>query len=236
MLYRGFSTQEELDAQYNLRESVPDFPGYEEFYTEQSRKTREQLECMLDIPFGPTLAERLDILPLKSCVRQSRAAVAWLYRSAESFGGDRTRIYVSGHSAGGHLTAMLALTKWEGDYGLPIDIINGGCTISGLFDLAPFPYTYLQPKLQLTWGKVLRNSPILHIPDEAPQLLVTYGDKETPELRRQSDDFLGAWKAKGLQGDYLPQPDKDHFAAIEGFLDADSPLCAAILRQIGVQS
>ena len=63
MLYRGFSTQEELDAQYNLRESVPDFPGYEEFYTEQSRKTREQLECMLDIPFGPTLAERLDIFP-----------------------------------------------------------------------------------------------------------------------------------------------------------------------------
>ncbi|MDQ3922506.1 MAG: alpha/beta hydrolase, partial [Actinomycetota bacterium] len=85
-------------------------------------------------------------------------------------------------------------------------------------------------------GEVLRNSPILHIPDEAPPLLVTYGDKETPELRRQSDDFLGAWKAKGLQGDYLPQPDKDHFAAIEGFLDADSSLCAAILRQIGVQS
>jgi arylformamidase len=286
VLYRGFSSQEELDEQYNLRESVPDFPSYAQFYEEQSQKTREQLECLLDVPFGPTLAEHLDIFPaaqpeapilvyihggywhtfsskefsfvargpvstgvttvvtnyalcpkvtIEEIVRQSRAAIAWLYKNVESFGGDRTRIYVSGHSAGGHLTAMLALTDWEGDYGLPADIIKGGCTISGLFDLAPFPYTYLQPKLQLTWGEVLRNSPILHIPDEAPPLLVTYGDEETPELRRQSDDFLAAWKTRGLQGDYLPQPNKDHFSAIDGFLDASSPLCAAILRQMGVR-
>jgi arylformamidase len=285
LLYRGFSTQEELDAQYNLRESVPDFPGYARFYVEQSQKTREQLECRLDVPFGPTLDEHLDIFPaagqeapvlvfihggywhtfsskefsfvargpvsagvttvvtnyalcpkvtIEEIVRQSRAAVAWLYQNAANFGADRTRIYVSGHSAGGHLTAMLALTDWEGDYGLPTDVVKGGCAISGLFDLAPFPYTYLQPKLQLTWGEVLRNSPILHIPDEAPPLLVTYGDEETPELRRQSDDFLAAWKERGLQGEHLPQPGKDHFSAIDGFLDAGSPLCTAILRQMGI--
>ena len=58
MLYRGFSTQEELDEQYNLREAVPDFPVYERFYKEQSEKTREQLECRLDVLFGPTLDER----------------------------------------------------------------------------------------------------------------------------------------------------------------------------------
>ncbi len=63
VLYRDFSTQEELDEQYNLRESVPDFPAYERFYKEQSKKTREQLECQLDVPFGPTLDERLDIFP-----------------------------------------------------------------------------------------------------------------------------------------------------------------------------
>ena len=63
MLYRGFSSQEELDEQYNLRESVPDFPAYERFYEEQSEKTREQLECQLDVPFGPTLDEHLDIFP-----------------------------------------------------------------------------------------------------------------------------------------------------------------------------
>ncbi len=287
MLYRGFSTQEELDVQYNLRESVPDFPYYMEFFVKQSRKTREQLHCRLDVPFGPTLAEHLDIFPgarpeapilifihggywhtlsskefsfvangpvsagvttvvinhalcpkvsIEELVRQSRAAVAWLYNNAEDFGGDRTRIYVSGHSAGGHLMAMLALTDWKGDYGLPADIIKGGCTISGLFDLRPFPYTYLQPKLQLTWGEVLRNSPLLHVPDEAPPLLVTYGDDETPEMRRQSNDFLDAWRSRGLRVEYLPQPGKDHFSAIDGFLDADSTLCAAILEQMGVRA
>ncbi len=287
MLYRRFSTQEELDVQYNLRESVPDFPYYAEFFVEQSQKTREQLDCRLDVPFGPTLAEHLDIflgaqpeapilifihggfwhtfsskefsfvangpvsagvttvvinyalcpkVSIEELVRQSRAAVAWLYNNAEVFGGDRTRIYVSGHSAGGHLMAMLALTDWEGDYGLPADVIKGGCAISGLFDLRPFPYTYLQPKLQLTWGEVLRNSPLLHVPDEAPPLLVTYGDEETPEMRRQSNDFLDAWRSRGLRVEYLPQPGKDHFSAIDGFLDARSGLCAAILEQMGVRA
>ena len=98
-------------------------------------------------------------------VRQTRAAVAWTYRNAESFGGDPERIHVAGHSAGGHLVAMLLTTDWEGDYGLPANIVKSATSISGIFDLAPFPYTFLQPKLQLTWDQALRNSPILHLPN-----------------------------------------------------------------------
>ena len=74
-------------------------------------------------------------------VRQARAAIAWTYKSAGSFGGDPERIYVAGHSAGGHLTGMLLLTNWEGDYALPKEFIKGACAISNLFNLAPFPYT-----------------------------------------------------------------------------------------------
>ena len=283
MLYRGFATQEELDAQYNLSASVPDFERYAQLYVEESRVVRENFECQLDVPFGPTLAENLDIFPaatqdapvlvfihggywyrfsskefsfvargpvsagvtvvvvnyalcpkvtVDEIVRQSRAAVAWTYRNAGSFGADPDRIHVSGHSAGGHLTAMLAETDWEGEYGLPADIIKSGTPISGLFDLAPFPYTFLQPQLQLTWAEVLRNSPILTLPEEAPPLLVTYGEEETDELRRQSEDFLAAWKAKGLSAEHLPQPGKNHFSAIDGFLDAESHLCSAILERI----
>lgn len=167
-------------------------------------------------------------------VRQNRAAIAWIYRNAESFGGNPNRIYVSGHSAGGHLTAMAMATNWEKDFGLPDSIIKGGCVISGLFDLIPFPYTWLQPKLQLTWAEVLRNSPILHVPQKAGSLLVTYGGEETSEFQRQSQEFLMVWKAKGLECEYLPQPGKNHFTAIDGFLDANSPLCAAILRQMSL--
>ena len=167
-------------------------------------------------------------------VRQARAALSWTYRNAASFGGDPGRIHVSGHSAGGHLAAMLLLTDWEGEYGLPRDVIKGACAISGLFDLAPFPYTFLQPKLQLTWGEVLKNSPILHLPDDAPPLLVAYGKNETDEFKRQSEEFFAAWQARGLEGDLLPLPGKHHYDIVDGFLDARSSLCSEILKRMGI--
>ena len=168
-------------------------------------------------------------------VRQTRAAVAWTHDNAPSFNGDPERIYVAGHSAGGHLTAMLLVTDWEGVYGKPADIVKGACAISGLFDLAPFPYTFLQPKLQLGWDQVLRNSPILHVPGWAPPLLLVYGEEETAEFKRQSDDFLNAWKAKGLDARLLPLPAKNHYDILDGFLDAETPLCSAVLELIEVR-
>lgn len=96
-------------------------------------------------------------------------------------------------------------------------------------------YSWLQPALQLSWDQVLRNSPIRHIPKQAGPLIVTYGGDESSEFHRQSHNFLAAWKAQGLEGEYLPLPGMNHFTAIEGFLDANSPLCSAILRQMGVR-
>jgi arylformamidase len=171
-------------------------------------------------------------------VRQTRAAVAWAYRNARSFGGDPERLHVAGHSAGGHLIAMLLATDWEGDYGLPADIIKGATAISGLFDLAPFPYTFVQPKVQLTWDQVRRNSPILHLPDPlggAPPLLVAYGEDETDEFKRQSEEFLGAWRENGLSGERLVLGGKNHFDVVDGFLDAGSPLLSGILVRMGLE-
>jgi arylformamidase len=283
VLYREFETQAALDAQYNVSENVEDATEYAEFYTEKSRAVRADLDCHLDVSFGPTVAERLDVFPadrpnapillfihggywhsrtaeefdfvargpvsagvttvvmnyalcptvsIDELVRQTRAAVVWLADHAAEFGADGDRIHVAGHSAGGHLTGMLLTTDWEEKYGQSTDIIEGACTISGLFDLEPFPYTWLQPKLQLTWDEVRRNSPIRHLPAEAPPLLVSYGAEEPAELRRQSADFLTTWQQAGLDGSRLPQPGANHYTAIEGFLDADSRLCSAILDQI----
>jgi arylformamidase len=287
VLYRDFTTQEELDAQYALERVVPDAASYAEFYARESERVRGELVHRSRVPYGPTLAEHADVFPapepaggapvlvylhggywrrfrarilaswpaarpsrgvakvvvnyalcpavtVAEIVRQSRAALSWTYRNAASFGGDPGRVHVAGHSAGGHLAAMLLLTNWEGEYGLPRDVIKGACAISGLFDLAPFPYTFLQPKLQLTWGEVLKNSPILHLPDDAPPLLVAYGENETDEFKRQSEEFFAAWKAKGLQGDLLPLPGKHHYDVVDGFLDAQSPLCSEILKRMGI--
>jgi arylformamidase len=286
VLYRDFATQEDLDAQYDLTTIFPDAASwYETFCGRESEKVRSELDHRLDVPFGPTLAEHLDLYPagekapvliyvhggfwylrtseefgfvargpvsegvatvvtnyalcprvtVDEIVRQTRAAVAWVYRNAGSFGGDPGRIHVAGHSAGGHLVAMLLSTDWEGEYGLPADVIKGATAVSGLFDLAPFPYTFLQPKLQLTWDQVLRNSPILHVPDSAPPLLVAYGEDETDEFKRQSEEFFEAWRAKGLEGERLVLPGKNHYDVIDGFLDAGSPLCSAILEQTSLE-
>jgi arylformamidase len=89
--------------------------------------------------------------------------------------------------------------------------------------------------VQLTWDQIRRNSPILHLPDAAPPLLVAYGEKETDEFKRQSEDYLGAWKVKGLSGGRLVLSGKNHFDVVDGFLDAGSPLLSRILEQMDLE-
>jgi arylformamidase len=286
VLYKDFATQEQLDAQYNLTAMFPEAAArYEAFCWRESERVRSDLDHRLDVPFGPTLAEHLDLYPagenapvlvyvhggfwclrtskefgfvargpvsdgvmtvvtnyalcprvtLDEIVRQTRAAVVWAYENAASFGGNPGRIHVAGHSAGGHLVAMLLSTDWEGEYGLPGDIVKSATAISGLYDLAPFPYTFLQPQLRLGWDQVLRNSPILHIPDAAPPLLTAYGEDETDEFKRQSEEYLDEWMAKGLEGERLILQVKNHYDVIDGFLDPESPLLSAILQHMSVQ-
>ncbi len=62
-LYREFTTQAQIDAQYDVERSVPDFMVYARHYTDESRLARHRLRCALDVPFGPTRAETLDIFP-----------------------------------------------------------------------------------------------------------------------------------------------------------------------------
>lgn len=62
-LYRQFATQAEIDAQYDVEVSVPDFSVYARHFTEESRLARHRLKVELDVPFGPTRDETLDIFP-----------------------------------------------------------------------------------------------------------------------------------------------------------------------------
>jgi arylformamidase len=101
-----------------------------------------------------------------------------------------------------------------------------------LFDLRPLRLSWLQPRLQLTEDIVQTQSPLLRLPDRAPSLFVSVGGAESSELRRQSADYLHAWKAAGLSGWSFEQPEANHFMAIAGFIDKESKLCASLKRLV----
>ena len=142
---------------------------------------------------------------LDRIVAEVRAAVAWVIEHAAEHGGDSGRVFVAGHSAGGHLTAA-AMSEPR---------LAGGIAISGIYDLEPIRLNYLNDKLRLDEEEATRNSPILHLPSRAAPLVVTVGLGELPELIRQSEEYWAAWQRKGLPGQYLPLPGHDHFSILE---------------------
>ena len=88
-------------------------------------------------------------------VRQNRAALAWLWRNARTYGADPDRIYVCGHSAGGHLAVMLLATDWPAfGAGLPKDLVKGACSIGGLFDMEAIRLSFLNKTLKMRRRKL----------------------------------------------------------------------------------
>lgn len=153
-------------------------------------------------------------------VRQIRAAVAWTARNADSFGGDADRIVVSGHSAGGHLTATTLLTDWD-RYGLPADVVKGGLAISGLFDLSPLACGFLQPALRLTGEAIRAHSPQFNITPIATPLAIAWGSAEPDAFCGQSQNFAQAWAAAGNRCGSFQIENANHFEVLEGFKTAD---------------
>ena len=62
-LYRDFTSQEEIDQEYDVQGQVPDMEPIVEFLVSESEKARNELECVLDVRFGPTVDEIVDVFP-----------------------------------------------------------------------------------------------------------------------------------------------------------------------------
>ncbi|MDN8618206.1 alpha/beta hydrolase [Variovorax ginsengisoli] len=283
-LPHGFASQQEIDESYNPRLRAVDLNASLQHYVQRSQQAREQLGYRGQVPYGPTLAETLDIVAserpgapvffyvhsgywrmnaardftqvafgahargfttvlvdhalcpqvtLDEIVRQVRSAAAWVIRNIADYGGDPGRIVIGGHSAGAHLGAMLLCTAWREDYGLSDDPFSGAVLVSGLYDIAPLRYSYLQPSIQLDEASVLRNSPVRRVRRCPTPVLLSWGSLEQAAFQRQSTAMGEAWLAVGNEAELMVQPDEDHFTAIRGFEHGDSMLCAALERMAG---
>ena len=286
-LPHGFESLAAIDQAYNPRLRAVNLEAELQGCAQRSEAARRTLPYHAGVPYGPTRAETLDIVParqqgapvflyihsgywransardfshvalgahamgyatvlvdhalcpavtLDEIVRQVRAAAAWVIRHIGEHGGDPRRIVIGGHSAGGHLGAMLLCTRWEEDYGLPADPFIGAVLVSGLFDIAPLRYSYLQPAIQLDEGIMRRNSPLHLVRPSRTPLALSWGTLEQPSFEQQSTWMYRAWRDAGNTGELLPQSGADHFTAIHGFEEPGSPLCASLRRMVEAAS
>lgn len=165
-----------------------------------------------------------------SIVSECRQAIAHLTIDAGRHGYDAGRLTLSGHSAGGHLAAMMAATVWPMvDPDLPHDLVKGTVAISGLFDLEPLRHTGINAALGLTRYNAQELSPILCDPISRGPIIAAVGGAESDEFKRQSAAFAKKWIARGTPVQYLEIPDRNHFTVVEALNEPDSPLYEATI-------
>ena len=152
---------------------------------------------------------------LRVMANQVRRAIAWVYQNANSFGGDRDRLYIGGHSSGGHLCGIALVTNWEKDFGLPADTVKGGLCMSGMYDLKPVRLSKRSSYLKFTDEIEQAMSSQRHLDLLRVPIVVTYGTNETPEFQRQSRDFAAAVNAAGKPAELVQAVGFNHIEMVE---------------------
>ncbi|WP_180899524.1 alpha/beta hydrolase [Martelella soudanensis] len=275
-----------LNAQYIARDAVPAFGAYAKRWQETSAKAVDDLPCKLDIAFGESAAETLDIFPaldggpapvlvfyhggywrsadkawfrflarpfvergvtvvlpnyglcpavtMDEIAGQCRRSFEWIWLNAASFGGDEARLFVSGHSAGGQIAAMLLADDWSGlgsRSGFPI---KGVTAVSGLFDLEPIRLTSLNDDLRMDKAAARRNSPVDRpLPASSPPIIAAVGALESDEFRRQNRLYGAHAEASAVDCTVLEVAGHHHYSILDAMANPRHPFGRMVLNQIG---
>lgn len=168
----------------------------------------------------------------------SARAVKWVYKNIEQYGGNPSKIFVAGHSAGGHLAALIAL---DNQYFKALNIAN---PIKGLIliDAAGLDmYSYLKKNNfdeENTYIKTFTNnpstwkaaSPLYYLDKSMPPMLIYRGGKTYPSIERSTKTFVDSLKIYVPSPNYRVLDDLDHIAMIAQFLLSSNLLYDEIIN------
>ena len=165
-------------------------------------------------------------------VDDCRNALGWLHRNIARHGGDPERIFVGGHSAGGHLAALIALqTDRLEDWRLPRDVVKGCFPVSGVFDLANIPLDRRDAFLASP-DDVLPASPLHNVSGHTVPFLLEIGENDFPNLRQDHVAMLEALRAGDGEVTELERQGHNHFEISLDHGDPGSPWVARVLERL----
>jgi arylformamidase len=167
---------------------------------------------------------------LQNIVEQTLRAVAYVYMQADRWEFDATRMHVAGHSAGGHLAAMMCAADWSAyDKSLPKAVFKSATLISGIFDLHPLVHIRAaQADLQLSAADLIKLSPLSYAPSPVPTMAFA-GGLESDDFKRQNAVLGKAW-GQSVQISQVAQ--RNHFSVVDAWADAAHPLHQAVLAHM----
>jgi arylformamidase len=162
---------------------------------------------------------------IDTIVDECTRAIAWIGREGRAHGLEPSRLVIGGHSAGGHLAAMMHVTDWS-TRGMPQPAIAGAVSLSGVHDLVPLLQFSFNSDFKLREADALRLSPIHYEPTTTAPILVAAGADETSEFLRQSRLLWDAWPKHRPRAarDFLAVPDRHHFSVVMDYADPGTEL------------
>jgi arylformamidase len=170
-----------------------------------------------------------DLMPM---VDQVRRSIAWTIQNASRFGGDPSRVYLSGFSSGSHLAGVALLTDWKKDFDLPDDVIKGAVLSSGIYDLKAVRLSARSKYVTITDDIEQSLSTQRHLDRIRTPLVLAHGTYETPEFKRQTRDFAAALKGAGKSCQFFINDNYNHFEMMETFGNPYGLLGRAVLDQM----